>query len=73
MIKVKNCPFCGSPAKQPEDVSVRKKNGEIDWQYGEWWQVMCGNEECRAWRSCSTAKKAAAKWNMRAEQPNVES
>lgn len=52
------CPFCGSEAKQPEDISVKG--------YGPWWQVMCGNEQCRAWRPGATPAKAAAEWNKRA-------
>lgn len=56
--KLKACPFCGSEANQPEDVSVPK--------YGPWWQVMCSNEQCRAWRPGSSPAKAAAEWNKRA-------
>ena len=56
--KLKACPFCGSAANQPEDVSVPK--------YGSWWQVMCSNEQCRAWRPGASPAKAAAEWNKRA-------
>lgn len=57
-LKLKACPFCGSEANQPEDVSVPK--------YGPWWQVMCSNEQCRAWRPGASPAKAAAEWNKRA-------
>lgn len=56
--KLKACPFCGSEANQPEDVSVPK--------YGPWWQVMCSNEQCRAWRPGASPAKAARVWNTRA-------
>ena len=71
MIEIKHCPFCGSPGKQPEDCAVRKPDGKLDERYGPWWQIMCSNEDCRAWRADESPEKVAAKWNMRAEQPNA--
>lgn len=64
-IKLKACPFCGSEANQPEDVSVPN--------YGPWWQVMCSNEQCRAWRPGPSPAEAAHKWNTRAgdQQPKA--
>lgn len=56
------CPFCGSPADGPLDVSVPH-----DAQ--NWWQIMCADENragCNAWRSAGTPEEVAEKWNSRA-------
>ncbi len=55
------CPFCGSKANGPEDISVTPKAGT-------WWQVMCSDEkgtDCCAWRAAASPELVAAKWNMR--------
>lgn len=60
--KLKTCPFCGAQADQPENITPRLD----DAAYGEWWQIMCSNTDCRAWRAGASPALAAAEWNKRA-------
>lgn len=64
--QLKACPFCGSQAGQPEDVSVKYFDGTANPNYGPWWQIMCLNDDCRAWRADASPELVAAKWNKRA-------
>jgi len=56
------CPFCGSKANVPEDISVPPSTGT-------WWQIMCSDErktDCCAWRAGESPEAVARKWNSRA-------
>lgn len=55
--KIKDCAKCGAKAIA------------IDWDFNDWWVVMCDNNHTST-RKCGSPHRAICKWNNKQEELN---